>query len=127
MPSNQYHTVNKLSRNGLWSVYSLDGVTLRKEATASKHFLRIPPAIAVDREIFEEAVEQGAEYVQVYEKESGLYYTATVEQFQKRGFHVNRGYGAQVALLLKEWNRSENPEIPRKERKTRYAEQATLF
>lgn len=118
---------NFSTKNPLWKVYSLSGGVLIKNSTASKHFLRVPPAIAVDAEIFREAVEQGAEYVQVFEKESGLYYTATVEQFLKRGFKVNRGYGEQIALLLREWHRSETPEIPRKERKTVHAEQATLF
>lgn len=110
------------AKNELWEVYRFKDGILKKDAIASRHFLRVPPAIAVDAEIFREAVEQGAEFVQVFEKESELYYTTSVEQFLKRGFKVNRGYGEQIALLLREWHRSETPEIPRKERKGIHAE-----
>lgn len=89
-----------------------NGVTLFKRCTRSKHFMRTPPAIAFDEEIFNEAVKEGVKFVQVYEREQKTYYSVTIEQFQKKAISINRGFGQQLALPLGYWVISKNKEIP---------------
>jgi hypothetical protein len=91
-------------------VYSLKGNVLFKTARESIHFLRKPPAIAIDLEIFNSKKDL-IEYVQVYEKEGGFYYTARKIDFIKFGIYLDRGYGKQIALPLKYWDKSKIPDI----------------
>lgn len=91
-------------------VYSLKGNVLFKTARESIHFLRKPPAIAIDLEIFNSKKDL-IEYVQVYEKENGFYYTARKIDFIKFGIYLDRGYGRQIALPLKYWDKSKIPDI----------------
>jgi len=91
-------------------VYSLRDNILFKTARESIHFLRKPPAIAIDLKIFN-TYKEFIEYVQVYEKESGFYYTARKIDFIEFGFCIDRGHGKQIALQLKYWDKSRIPDI----------------
>jgi hypothetical protein len=89
-----------------------NGVTLFKRCIKSKHFLKVPEAIAVDEKTLNKAVEEGTKYVQIFEKEEKVYYSATVEQFRKKAISIDRGYGRQLALPLDYWITSKSKEIP---------------
>ena len=88
-----------------------------KSIDASKHFLRVPPAIANDLDVLAQAKERGARVCEITDRETGTTYRATIEKIWRRGFHVERGHGAQIALALSEWARDGEPT----------ADQAKLF
>jgi hypothetical protein len=90
-----------------------NGVTLFKRCSKLKHFMRTPPAIAIDEGIFNEAVEEGIKFIQIFEREEKTYYSATVEQFKKKSLSIDRGHGRQLALPLNYWITSKSKEIPR--------------
>lgn len=94
----------------LENVYKIKDNILFKSACESIHFLRKPPAIAVDLEIFNKN-KNIVSYVQIYEREKGVYYTARIEDFEKYGFIFDRGYGKQIALLIEYWEKSYIPDI----------------
>lgn len=98
----------------LKQVYHIDieNQTLKKSIFESKHLLRKPPAIAIDYGIFNKALEQGIKFIQIYGRETHTYFTATVEDFKHHSFTFDRGYGTQIALSLKYWNKSKSPELP---------------
>jgi hypothetical protein len=77
----------------------------RKEVSASKHFLRIPEAIASDLDALAQARDAGARVVEIFDREGGRTYRASIVRIFEKGFPVNRGHGEQIALALSEWNR----------------------
>jgi hypothetical protein len=89
-----------------------DGDILFKRCSRSKHFMRVPPGIAIDEQIFNEAVEEGVKFIQVFEREEKAYYSVTIEQFQKKSLFIDRGHGQQLALPLNYWITSKSKEIP---------------
>jgi len=91
--------------------YSIRDGLLFKKALKSKHFLRKPLAIAIDKELLEETISQ-IRYIQVYEREESLYYTVSVSSFIKHCFRFDRGFREQVALPIKFWVTSKNYGIP---------------
>lgn len=97
-------------KTDLKKVYTIKDDVLFKSARASIHFLKIPPAIAIDLYIFNEARTK-VRYVQVFEKENGIFYTATIKDFINYGFVINRGFGEQIALPMKYWEKSHIPDI----------------
>jgi len=82
-----------------------DGVFI-KVVSASRHFLRIPPAIAFDVECILQAISNGATRVQVIDVETGFVYSADIKSIQANGFEFNRGFGRQIALVLKDWTKT---------------------
>jgi hypothetical protein len=80
-----------------------DGVFI-KTVKASKHFLRVPPAIAFDIDSLKRASEAGAHTVRVIDTDCNRVYVAPISTIWSKGFEVNRGFGRQIALLLKYWN-----------------------
>lgn len=91
-------------------VYSIRDNILFKSARESIHFLKKPAGIAIDLKVFNEARSK-VKYIQVYGKESGIYYTSRVIDFIRYGFVINRGHGEQIVLPLKYWERSHIPDI----------------
>ena len=77
----------------------------KKTVKASKHFLRVPEAIANDLDVLAQAKDAGAWLVEVTDRETGKVYRASLARIWARGFHVERGHGAQIALVLSEWNK----------------------
>ena len=67
-----------------------------------EHMLRTPPAWAWDTVILEAAENAGARFTEV--ECSGLIYRATLDDFRRYGFPVNRGYGSQRGLPLSFWH-----------------------
>ena len=82
----------------------VEGAVFIKTLKASKHFLRVPPAIAFDIDSLKRAYEAGARYVRVIDVDSNRVYIAPISTIWSKGFEVDRGFGRQIALLLKHWN-----------------------
>ncbi|NLE75620.1 MAG: hypothetical protein GX605_02560 [Chloroflexi bacterium] len=78
-----------------------DGV-LRKSVQPD-HYLRRPPAIAWDVCALEEAEDLGATRCEVEDAETGAVYSAPLADFWRFGFPIDRGHGAQRALVLERW------------------------
>ncbi len=76
------------------------GDTFYKIVYGSKHFLKIPKAIAFDVSTLHDALNAGATKVQVTDIETGNIYKASISHIFKNGFRVNRGWGEQVALVF---------------------------
>ena len=88
-----------------------------KRINGSQHFLRVPPAIAFDKESLQRAYEAGATEAMVIDKETGIAYNASFVDIHIFGFEFERGFGKQVALPMKYWNATKPAKI----------EQPTLF
>lgn len=85
------------------------GDTFYKKVKASRHFLRVPPAIAFDVQSLQDAQNAGAVFVEVTDKETDKRYRQSIDTILHRGFRVSRRYGEQVALPLGEWMTDQEP------------------
>ena len=85
-----------------------DGV-FEKTLARSRHFLRRPPAIAFDRATLRDARRAGATRVCIHERELGDVYEATIDEIERYGFPVWRGFGDQIALHLSRWTVNGQP------------------
>ena len=81
-------------------VGELRGDVLSKHARR-EHMLQRPGAWAWDTSILEAAEKAGARFTEV--ECDGLIYRATLADFRRYGFPVNRGYGSQRGLPLSFW------------------------
>lgn len=90
-------------------VGELRGDVLTKHARR-EHMLQRPPAWAWDTVILEAAENAGARFTEV--ECGGLIYRATLDDFKRYGFPVNRGYGAQRGLPLSFWHTRRVGEPP---------------
>ena len=82
-------------------VGELTGDILRKHAKR-EHMLREPAAWAWDAAILEAVERAGARVTEV--ECGGLIYRATLADFRRYGFPVNRGHGDQRGLALTYWH-----------------------
>lgn len=71
----------------------------------TSHILHTPPALAFDVRSLEDARAAGAVRVDVFDKQTGCHYLATINQILERGFRFNRGFGDQIGLHLSAWVR----------------------
>lgn len=96
-------------RNYIYSggkvVGRVENDTLHKTIRGSKHFLRKPPAIALDLAALDQAEQAGASRVEVVDVETGTRYRATIDHIREAGFQFDRGYGEQIGLELDGWVR----------------------
>lgn len=94
-----------------------------KHVRGSVHFLRKPPAIALDLQSLADAERAGAGSVCIVDSETGREYCARVNYLRARGFKVSRGFGEQVALALSEWRvpGEAMPEPPTEARQLEFA------
>jgi hypothetical protein len=92
------------------------GHVFRKDRIlGSKHFLRKPPAIALDIASLEAALAAGADEVAITDQESNLTYQTTFETIREHGFRFDRGYGQQIGLEFKHWNIGKDTGDPKME------------
>ena len=87
-------------RNGLFT----------KRVRASKHFLRVPQAIAFESYTLDKAEDLGAVEVCVIDTETGNKYFAYISTIRIKGFEFDRGFGRQLALPLILWNKGQKVE-----------------
>ncbi|OQY87265.1 MAG: hypothetical protein B6D41_11825 [Chloroflexi bacterium UTCFX4] len=85
------------------------GETFYKNVLGSKHFLRVPRAIAFDVSSLNDAENADARFVQVTDAETSRVYRASIATIRAKGFRVARGFGEQIALALEFWNRDAEP------------------
>jgi hypothetical protein len=85
------------------------GATFYKNLVASKHFLRVPRAIAFDVSTLDDAERAGARFVEITDTESGRVYRSSIATIRAKGFRVARGFGEQIALAMDEWTRDGEP------------------
>jgi hypothetical protein len=88
-------------------VGKVEGDTFYKSVKGSKHFLRVPPAIAFDVISLDDAEEAGAEKVVVTDQETGTVYKSTIQHIREHGEKFNRGFGDQIFLVLEGWVKSK--------------------
>lgn len=93
-------------------VGSVIGKLFIKRVVGSKHFLRVPPAIAFDTQSLNNAKAAGATELMVIDKETGIAYVSSIANFYAEGFYIDRGFGKQIALSLDKWS-TMNPEQPK--------------
>jgi hypothetical protein len=96
--------------NGKVTGNIIDGEFI-KTVCSSKHFLRKPPAIAFDESVIEEIQKQNVAKLVIKDRESNHTYTLTLEAFLSKSFSLNRGFGVQLACLLKDWNVTKKQEF----------------
>jgi len=96
-------------RVGKFIVGEVRGATFYKNLSASKHFLRFPPAIAFDVSTLIDAERAGAQFVQVTDTETGRVFRQSIAIIRANGFRVARGHGEQIALALDAWTRDTEP------------------
>ena len=90
-------------------VGELRGDVLTKHAKR-EHMLQRPAAWAWDVAILDAAENAGARFTEV--ECDGLIYRASLADFQRYGFPINRGYGAQRGLPLAHWHVRRKGEPP---------------
>ncbi|CUU35529.1 MAG: hypothetical protein K6U12_04435 [Armatimonadetes bacterium] len=80
----------------------IENRTLKKRVVGTKHFLRKPPAIAIDADLFQR---YRAEFdtIEVQDVETGAVYRLSARQFESWCWELERGYGKQYAVLLSRW------------------------
>lgn len=78
-----------------------------KNVHGSKHFMRIPPAIAFDLSSIKNAEDNGAIVAMIVDKETGREYFSYIKYIYEKGFKFNRGYGEQIALAMEYWTSRE--------------------
>ncbi len=91
------------STDGKRVIGTITGDTFTTKRAASKHMLRKPPAWAIDRAPLQRLASQGVTTVVVHDTEGRLVYTASIADFARHGFVIDRGYGVQAALKLGHW------------------------
>lgn len=91
----------------------VEGGAFCKTLSSGKHFLRTPPAIALDVSTLHDAEQAGATRVVITDKDTANKYSADITRIRAKGFAIDRGFGLQIALPLKDWHISkpEQPEL----------------
>lgn len=84
-------------------VGEVTGGVFKKTVSGSVHFLRKPPAIALDVDSIRQAREYGAVSIQITDRETGREYSCDLEYFDRHSFALNRGFGDQRAMPLDRW------------------------
>lgn len=79
-----------------------------KRVRGSRHMLREPKGWAVDVQSLADAEELGAASVEIVDVETDVTYSATIARIQEKGFRLDRGHGAQVAVPLRLWSVSSD-------------------
>jgi len=69
----------------------------------SSHILRAPRSIAIQQEAVEELRRSGCHTVRAVLVDEGRTLEAGLDDFERHGFPISRGYGEQIALQLGWW------------------------
>ena len=93
-------------RVGKYVVGCVRGDTFYKTVSGSKHFKRIPAGISNDVSVIDDALNAGASWVEVTDRETGRTYRASIELINEKGIRFNEGFGNQINLLFQYWTES---------------------
>ena len=83
----------------------IEGDSLNKNISSSKHMLQKPKGLAWDFSVLELARKENLKRICVHDKETGNEYKATLEDIFHYGVRINRGFGEQIVLPLKYWQK----------------------
>jgi hypothetical protein len=73
----------------------------------NEHILQKPPAIAIDRDIFERFIKPQCDRLFILDMDMGVFYSSSVENFAQHSFYLNRKFGGQYALGMEFWGRNQ--------------------
>jgi len=87
------------------AVGEIQGEVFRKFCHGPTHMLRKPPAWCISKAIVEQLKGEGVTKIHIYESESGVKYSCTLEKFLEKSFEIQRGgFEPQLALPLGYWD-----------------------
>jgi hypothetical protein len=89
--------------SGVRIVGEVKGETFYKSIFGSKHILQKPRAICSDDAALQDARRFGAVVMEIRDRETGNIYSATIEEFTKHGFYIERRAGCQTCLPIPRW------------------------
>ncbi len=98
-----------LIHSGGKAVGRVEGHIFTKRVIGSRHFLRVPRAIALDIASLDESENAGATHVAITDTETGCIYQASISFIREHGFRLNRGFGEQIALPIAKWQSKGEP------------------
>jgi hypothetical protein len=80
------------------------GREFRKTVNSSRHFLRKPPAICIEKQVFEELDGQ-IDWIRVHDNDKKVFWEVPAEVFKEHSFTLQRGgFAPQMGLELKWWD-----------------------
>ena len=80
-----------------------------KTIDSKKHMLKLPPALAYDTFVIEQAEGYGVQYHVIQDRVTKRLWSAGHTDMQIHGFTFNRGFGEQIALELSRWTEGRVP------------------
>ena len=101
----QYSTKNNEVIIGGRILGEIRGDVFQKTIQGSRHFLRKPPAIALDLAAIDRAEKAGAVRIRVKDSETGIVYWTTIAAMRRSGFVFDRGWGRQIALHISKFEK----------------------
>lgn len=85
-------------------VGKIDGFIFTKEIIGSKHLLLKPPAIVIDKRVFEYVLDIRVKCMIIDDIENHIRYSIRKSDFNSKKFLIDRGHGEQYAVVLKEFS-----------------------
>lgn len=76
----------------------VSGDVFSKRVLASRHLLKALDAWGIDKSVIDSLVKEGVQNIVIYEKEGGIYYEVSVEDFVAKGIEGDFGHGRQIFL-----------------------------
>lgn len=90
------------ARYGGRAIWAVENRVLDRTILGSKHLLREPPAIAFDAHEYSRLRPQ-FDMIMVRDRESGLVYSLTADEFDRLRQRLDRGHGLQFYVELCHW------------------------
>ena len=72
---------------------------------SKKHLLRKPLAICYDTTVLRKAESLGASKLEVKIRDNKEILTIALSEFYNESFHINRGYGEQLGVVMSKWRK----------------------
>lgn len=84
------------------------GRAFQKNVDGSKHFLRVPPSIALDADVHDDHAEQ-FDFLEITDRETGDVWTISRVDFDTYRTMIDRKFGRQYAVLFAYWSKNSQP------------------
>jgi hypothetical protein len=86
--------------------------TFYKSVIGSKHRLRVPQqSFAIQSDTIDELARAGVTQIIIYDRETNLRYSISLQDFLKNSFPVDRGYGPQLACPVSAFEVTGNEQL----------------
>jgi len=92
---------------------SLNLGVFRKFVNSQRHMLLLPPAWAIDADVWDE-IKDTTHEIRLMDKVTRITYRVDAETFNHYKWELDRGYGRQYALLLEYWKGERHEDKPEK-------------